>query len=66
MSREEIRNLLMANMFDGNDAGTVTMKVSHLLDTVTDIIMERPVEDRFMLVQDAPNLTEFDKGPNSA
>lgn len=58
MSRQEIRDMLAANMFDGNDTGTVTLKVSQLLDDVTDIIMSRPVEDRFGLVRDAPYLTK--------
>lgn len=33
-----IRQVLCANMFDGHDSGTTTMRVDHLLDDAADIL----------------------------
>jgi len=38
--RPELRDLLRANMFDGDEDGTVTMPVATLLDEVVDIVAE--------------------------
>ena len=38
MDRETMRETLRANLFDGDEGGTVTMKISTLLDEVIDIL----------------------------
>jgi len=40
VTNEELRDLLRANMFDGDEDGTVTMRVASLLDEVVAIIAE--------------------------
>lgn len=57
MNHKEIRDALKERMFAGTD-DVLLLKTSELLDIVTNIIMSRPEEDRYSLVQDAPNLTE--------
>jgi hypothetical protein len=37
---ESIRNRLRANLFDGDEGGTVTMSISDLLDQATEIVAD--------------------------
>lgn len=41
MTKEELRAYLCANLFDGVDAGTVTMQTSVLLDDVSELLAEK-------------------------
>lgn len=40
MTKDKIRETLVANMFDGCDGGLVTMRVDRLVDEVADILAE--------------------------
>ena len=40
MNAKDLRNHLMANMFDGEDGGMLTMKTSYLLDEVVELALQ--------------------------
>jgi hypothetical protein len=40
MEKSKLREIIRANLFDGDESGRVTMDISNLLDEVVDIVYE--------------------------